>query len=210
MKIFGSIIAKNRRDFNDKIDFLSPQIKNIQIDIMDGEFVKNRTFSNIPDLKEYTNYFQAHLMVKDPEKYIIQLINQGIKSFIIHYESYKSKKKLDSVIELIKKEKKKVGLCINPRTSVSKLFDYVEKVDYFQIMTVNPGKYGAKFLPKTLDKVKDLRSVTKKDIYIDGSVNEETINSMSKAGANIFVVGSYFKNSKDVKKSINDLKKKII
>ena len=209
MKVYGSIIAKNRRDFNDKIDYLSPHFKNIQIDIMDGDFVKNKTFTNIPNLKEYSNNFQVHLMVKDPEKYLIQYIEHGIKNFILHYESYRSKKKLDSVISFLKKERKKVGLCINPKTDVSRLFDYIDKVDYFQIMTVNPGKYGARFLPKTLDKVKILRSTTKKDIYVDGSVNDETISLMNKAGANMFIVGSYFKNSQDLRRSKKELRKKI-
>lgn len=201
MKIIPSLIAKNKKE----LDIRFEKVKNIsnlfQIDVMDGKFVKNSSFQfnfKLPKNKKY----EAHLMVKNPTNWI-KKNSKKVGTIIIHYES---EDKTLNTINLIKKKHKKVGLAINPKTKIKDILEYLAMIDLVLIMTVTPGKYGSKFLPITLKKVKELRRLKAKlNIEVDGGINPKTLVKAKKAGANFFVMGSYLQNN-NVKKAIKKLK----
>jgi len=116
----------------------------------------------------------------------------------------------DRIIRLIKSKKRKVGIALNPRTNISKIKPYLNKIDMVLVMTVKPGKYGSKFLPETLKKVEEIRKLKPKlNIEVDGGISDKTISSARKASASMFVVGSYLQKSGDVNKSLKMLKEKV-
>ena len=185
----------------------------IHIDVMDGHFVPNLTIGPpvIKSLKKYTNVpFDVHLMISPVHKYIEDYAKSGADIITIHPEATNN---LEKSIELIKSFKKKIGVSLNPETSLDKLNGVLEKLDLVLIMSVNPGFGGQAFIKKTLDKVKKLRSIIdnlglKTEIEVDGGINFDNAKSVINAGANILVSGTtVFKNNNgNIKKNIGRLK----
>ncbi|MFQ5532020.1 MAG: ribulose-phosphate 3-epimerase [Candidatus Nanoarchaeia archaeon] len=208
--IIPSIIAKNQTELELRLNKVRKHTKWIQLDAMDGKFVKNKSFNFNFKLPRFSrNKYELQLMVKNP-KHWIEKHGKKVHIIIFHIESCRNEKEIRDIIKLIKSMRKKVGLAINPKTSVSKLKLFSKDVDMFLVMTVTPGGYGAKFLPETLKKVKQLRkSYPKLSIEVDGSINDKTISKAKKAGANRFVVGSYLQKADNVIKAVKVLKRKI-
>lgn len=182
--------------------------------------------------------FEAHLMVAEPEKWIEMLMHSGnsgrITAILFHIESCIAKEKskikekdkitdkgntdsakIDSakvikIIRLIRNNGKKAGIAINPETPASEAIRFIRDIDEVLIMTVTPGFYGSVFLPETLNKVRQIRSINSKiNIEVDGSINDKTIKTASNAGANYFVSGSFIISSKNPKSSVTALEKLI-
>ncbi len=199
-QIIPSVIAKNQNELDKIIKNLGKEFKHFQIDIMDEKFVKNK--SNWFDLKLDKKYtYEAHLMINNPEWYI----KKNYKKFEIIIVNYEKIKKPLELIKFLKNKKKKIGFALNPETSIMYIEPYLKLLNRVLILTVHPGQYGADFLPETLEKINMLRLKFKKDIEVDGHINPETLKLCKNAGANLFAVGSYIQNSKDIKKSKNEL-----
>lgn len=205
-KIVASIIAKNQDELNKRISKVSRNCKVFQLDIMDGNFVKNKSLDFYFDLpKKY--YYEAHLMVKEPMIFA-RSIYKKVDSIIFHIEACRSKNQVESIIKFLKTKNKKIGIAINPRTKVEALFPYLKKINLVIVMTVTPGTYGGKFLPDNLGKIKLLKVLNPRlQIEVDGGINDSTILKSAFAGANRFVVGSYLQNAKDLRKAIKKLEK---
>ena len=203
-KIIPSIIAKNQKEVDERIKKVGKYTRVFHLDVMDGKFVKAKSLDfdfTIPDKFSYG----VHLMVKNPLKWVEKNAKSS-KMIIFHYESCKNEGEILELIDLIRKKGKKVGIAINPKTSIVKVRDFANKIDLILIMAVNPGKYGAKFIPGCLDKAKSIkRHYPKLLIEIDGGINNKTIAKAGKSGANQFIVGSYLQNSEDVGESLNEL-----
>lgn len=202
--IIPSLIAKNQKEFNERF----AKVKNVsnifQLDVMDGNFVKNKSlmFDFALDSKKK---YEAHLMVKNPEKWILRNWKK-VSGIVFHFEAVKNP---EAIIRLIKSKKRKAGIAIKPSTKIERIIPLIKFIDLVLILTVRPGKYGAKFIPKTLEKVREVRKLNKKiDIEIDGGINPGNIKLAAKAGANKFIVGSFLQKSDYVKKAFDDLKNK--
>lgn len=204
--ILPSIISLTNEDAQKKVKKLLPITKVFQLDVMDGEFVKNKSFIEV-DLKKLPKAsYEAHLMLTNPKPWLEKNMHY-LDSVILHYESDVH---LHEMIKELKFKDKKVGIAINPDTDVESITQYVKLVDKILIMTVNPGKYGAKFMPEMTNKIKYFRKISSKlDIEVDGGMNIENIRLCKKAGANQFVVGSYLQNSKNLKTAWNKIQKEI-
>jgi ribulose-phosphate 3-epimerase len=145
-------------------------------------------------------------MIENPEKWI-EKNWQKVDMILVHYESCNNP---ESIISDVKSKGKKIGFVLNPETSIEKLAPFIDDIDQVLIMTVNPGFYGSPFLPEMLDKIAELRKLKPDlDIEVDGGVTDKTIALVDKAGANLFVSGSYIMKAENVKDSINSLKKQI-
>ena len=185
----------------------------IHVDVMDGHFVPNITIGPevIKDLRQHTSLpFDVHLMISPVHKYIKKFAEAGADIITIHPEATKN---LDESIKEIRKFKKKVGISLNPKTSVDKVLPVLNLIDLVLVMSVNPGFGGQKFINETLEKVKFLRKVIDKkklqvEIEIDGGISFENCASAKKAGVDILVSGTaVFKNNEgNVKKNIEILK----
>ena len=187
----------------------------IHVDVMDGHFVPNLTIGPpvISSLKTKSSIiFDVHLMISPVHKYIEAYSKAGADIITIHPEATDN---LQSSILKIKELKKKVGISLNPETKIDVITKYLDQIDLVLIMSVNPGFGGQKFMPKVLEKIKDLKKIQNEkklsfDIEIDGGINFENSKSAIKAGANILVSGTtiFKSNNGDIKKNIELLKSK--
>lgn len=192
-KIIPTIIAKNQNELNSLLNKYKKYFNYLQLDIMDGKFVKNK--SNWFNFKLSKSYrYEAHLMVEDPEKWIKKNYSK-FDAVIANFERVKNPLEL---IKFVKSKNKKIGFAINPETSIRKLWPYLKYLDRILILMVHPGKYNAKFMPKSLNKIKELRKTYANNIEVDGHMNPETIEQCRRVGANLFAVGSYLKDSKNL------------
>ena len=185
----------------------------IHVDVMDGHFVPNLTIGPpvIKSLRKHTNLiFDVHLMISPVHKYIESFSNAGADIITFHPEATES---MNETISLIKKLKKKVGVSLNPQTSIDLVKDFLDKIDLVLVMSVHPGFGGQKFMPEILGKIEDLSKLRKEkklafDIEVDGGIDFDNSKLVKKAGANILVSGTtIFKNNNgDIKKNIDALR----
>ena len=167
----------------------------VHIDVMDGAFVPSITYGMplIKSIRECTErMFDVHLMIEEPIRYIDDFAESGADIITVHAEACKH---LDRTIDAIKEKGLLAGVAINPATPVSAIVPILGKVDMVLIMTVNPGFGGQKFIPYTMDKVRELKRIVdqkglKVDIEVDGGINLENVEQILDAGANVIVAGS--------------------
>ena len=180
---------------------------------MDGHFVPNITIGPevINKLRKYTSLpFDVHLMIAPVDNFIKNFADAGADIITIHPEATNN---LENSIKKIKSYNKKVGISLNPETSLDKLNNVLDKIDLVLIMSVNPGFGGQKFIENTLNKIKKLRLKIdqlklKVEIEVDGGINFENSKSIIKAGADILVSGTtiFKSNGGNIKKNIEILK----
>ena len=185
----------------------------IHVDVMDGHFVPNITIGPdvIKRLRPLTKkIFDVHLMISPVDKYISLFANAGADIITFHPEATNNIKK---TIELIKENKKKVGVSLKPNSKIDLIKDHLKNIDLVLIMSVEPGFGGQKFMPEVLPKLRELKNIITKenleiDLEIDGGINFENSEMAKKAGANILVSGStiFKENSGDLKKNIGLLR----
>jgi ribulose-phosphate 3-epimerase len=160
-----------------------------QFDVMDGKFVPSRSVSceQIAAVKTKLKW-EAHLMVLRPEDCIEDFKRAGAQKIVFHYEATPAPEK---TIRSIRKLKLQVGLAVNPQTSIHDFAPLVKQVDSVLFLSVNPGFYGAKFIPEVLDKIVEFRKVyPKMEIGIDGGIKESNIAQIARTGVNVICVGS--------------------
>ena len=185
----------------------------IHVDVMDGHFVPNLTIGPpvIKALRKHCSLkFDVHLMISPVHKYIEAYADAGADIITVHPEATDN---LEDSINKIKDLKKKVGVSLNPETSIDLIKNLLDKIDLVLIMSVEPGFGGQKFMPEVLEKLKKLKQIINKknlgiDIEIDGGINFENCKIAKEAGANILVSGStIFKENKgNLKKNIDLLR----
>ena len=167
----------------------------LHIDVMDGLFVPSISFGMpvIKSIRKATDmFFDVHLMIIDPIRYIKEFAESGADLITFHLEAAEDPQ---AVIDEIRKYNCKVGISIKPKTPFEDVAPFMDKVDMLLVMTVEPGFGGQKMMPETLVKVREARDfVTEKglttDIQVDGGVKFDNIFLPLKAGANVFVAGS--------------------
>ena len=181
--------------------------KYVHLDVMDGHFVPNISFGIpvVASLKKETTrlglelFFDTHLMITNPHKYVAEFVKAGSDLVTFHYEACKSPCEVHEVIDLISNLGAKVGLAISPDTDVEVLFEFVNKIDMALIMSVYPGFGGQSFIESALEKSKALRAYAPGlDIQMDGGISLANYKKVIEAGTNIIVVGSAIFNEADV------------
>ena len=185
----------------------------IHVDVMDGHFVPNITIGPevIKKIRSFTKKtFDVHLMISPVDKYIEQFAKAGADIITFHPEATKN---ISDTINLIKKQNKKVGISLKPKSSIDLIRDYISKIDLILIMSVEPGFGGQKFMPEVIGKLKDIKKIISEkklnvDLEIDGGINFENCKLVKEAGANILVSGStiFKENNGNLKKNISLLR----
>jgi len=182
----------------------------IHFDVMDGEFVANKTFNHesVEEINKYNKLFSdVHLMINNPDIVISDYSKLGVNQLTFHYESI-NKEDIFNIIKKIKENNMKVGISIKPNTDVKVLDNYLSYLDYILIMSVEPGKGGQKFIDTSLDKIRYLKEKQVNYNYligVDGGINEETSKLVKEAGVDVIIVGSYLANNLN-KETIDKLK----
>jgi len=201
--IIPAIIAKNQYEFEERFEKVK-SASLIHLDVMDGKFVKNQSLNFPFKLPREKREFQAHLMMRNPIPWIEKNYRK-VDMIIFHIESYKKYSQIRQTIDLIRKNKKKVGIAINPLTPVKAIIPHLRSINLVLIMTVIPGRYGSRFLASSLRKANRIRNENGKiKIEIDGGINDKTLVKARRYG-DAFVSGSYLQSAENSKEAIKGL-----
>lgn len=197
MTLVSASILSSKYKANDLVKELNKtNVDYIHLDIMDGKFVSNKTwtYSEVKKiLSNTTKKIDAHFMVSNPSKYLMDYALLNVEYFTFHYESVKD---INEMISLVKSYGLKVGISICPDTDVSVLYPYLKDIDLALIMSVVPGKSGQTFIENSLEKIRLLKEeIIKQDsktlIEVDGGINDETGKLSTSSGVDILVSASF-------------------
>jgi len=186
----------------------------IHIDVMDGHFVPNITIGPIvvTGLKKLTSLpLDVHLMIEKPERYIEAFAQAGSSWITIHAEVCPHLKRM---IKKIRQLNVRPGIVLKPATPLKTLYPVLDDIDLVLIMSVNPGFGGQSFIPSTLKKIERLREIIDQNHYpleieVDGGIKVENIREVSRAGGDIFVVGTGIFKTEDYGETIQRLREEI-
>lgn len=181
-------------------------VKWIQIDVADGTYTKNTIWHNPNDLLdlETSLNIEVHLMINNINERVDDWLIPQVKRIIFQFEASSNP---EFVIEKCKKAGKEVGISLSPIVSVESVIKYINNVDFFQILAVNPGLAGQKTQDEAFDKIKSLRKVCESCIIeVDGGMNEETGKRAVEAGANRLAMAGAIFNSDNIDDAIKKLK----
>ena len=207
-----SILSADFKVLGEQMKFTEDNgAKYLHFDVMDGMFVPQISFGNpvIKALRPLTDViFDAHLMIEDPGRYIEDFAKAGADIITVHAEACTH---LDRVVHQIKDCGKKAAVAINPATPLSAIEYVLPELDMVLVMTVNPGFGGQTFIPEMMSKVERVVELREKggysfDIEVDGGVDNNTIAACAKAGANVFVAGSYLFKNHDLTAQVQTLR----
>ena len=187
----------------------------IHFDVMDNHYVPNLTIGPMvcKSLRDdgIKDFIDVHLMIQPVNDLAKSFAEAGADLISFHPEAVEN---INETIELIKSHGCKVGIAINPDTSLSVLEDIIQDIDLILLMSVYPGFGGQKFIETTIDKIQDAKKLIETQSHnifleVDGGINHETIGKVSAAGANVFVAGSAIFGSADYAETIQDFRQKI-
>lgn len=210
--IAPSLLAANFLRLEDECRMLNESAAEwFHLDVMDGRFVPNISFGMpiIEQIRTTTNKIcDVHLMIEQPEIYTAAFKKAGADMLTIHLEVCRH---LHRNIQQIKELGMMAGVAINPHTPIETLQDVLQDIDMVLIMSVNPGFGGQKFIPHTLVKIRELRSLIDRNgltvkIEVDGGIGADNAKAVIDAGADVLVAGSSIFNSADPKETIRQLK----
>ncbi len=170
--------------------------KYLHIDVMDGLFVPSISFGMpvIASIRKHTDlFFDVHLMIVEPIRYIETFADIGADLLTFHLEAAEGR--VEETIDKIHALGCKAGLSIKPGTPVSELEPYVQKLDMILIMTVEPGFGGQKYIPSSTEKIRETRDLLERygldtAVEVDGGITAENVCVVKEAGANVIVAGS--------------------
>ena len=204
VKISPSVLSSDFSNLREEICKIeSGGADYVHLDVMDGIFVPNITFGPpvIKKIRATTDLpFDVHLMIDRPERYIEDFVGAGADIITVHEESTIH---LHRTIQHIKSYGKKVGVALNPSTSLESIEYILEDIDMVLIMTVNPGFGGQSFIPAMERKIKVLRGIIDKnslnvDIQVDGGVKLDNAKEIIGWGVDVLVAGSAIFGGVDV------------
>lgn len=210
LKLAPSILSADFSDIASSIKKIEKLADFLHVDVMDGHFVPNITMGPlvVKALRKMTKLpLDVHLMISNPDQFIPEFAKAGADIITMHAEACPH---LHRSIWLVKKAGKKVGVALNPASSLSCIECVLADIDLALLMTVNPGFEAQSFIPSVIPKIKLLRKMISEknlgtDIEVDGGINKETAPLVVNAGASILVAGSAIFHSKDPAKAAEEI-----
>ncbi|MFA5866832.1 MAG: ribulose-phosphate 3-epimerase [Actinomycetota bacterium] len=196
MRVVPAILANDLPSFTSLVRSAEGFSDYVQIDIMDGLFVPSRSIdaAELSTVKT-TVRSEAHLMVKNPEDWLEAAAMFGCEEILFHYEAVEDPA---AVVKLLRETDFRAGLAVNPETRVADIIEIAGSVDSVMFMAVNPGFYGAPFIPEVMDNVRELRRLKPSlDIGVDGGIKLSNAVLTRDAGADYVCVGSAIFKAED-------------
>jgi len=210
MRIQPSILSADFANLEAEFASIS-SADGIHVDVMDGHFVPNMTFGLpvVKRMQEITSLpLDVHLMIENPDLWAPKYAALGVFSVTVHFEACAD---LGTLIPKIKAEGSRVGVALKPGTPVTALLPYLENLDQVLVMSVEPGFGGQSFMPSSLEKIAELKSLLAERglatwIQVDGGISAENIVQVATAGADTFVAGSSVFGAPDRNEMISRLR----
>jgi ribulose-phosphate 3-epimerase len=211
VRIAPSILSANFAELGEDIRKVEQAGAHLlHVDVMDGHFVPNITIGPpvVKSIRAVTKLpLDVHLMISDPDKFIPAFVEAGANMLTVHAEATVH---LDRTLNFIRSHNVGVGVSINPATPVGHIEHALGLVDMLLIMSVNPGFGGQKFIPYTVDKIRQAKQVINNRGYrcvieVDGGIDTETMEEVLKAGAEVLVAGSAIFHNPDPARKIKEM-----
>jgi len=200
-RIIPAVIASDQDELDASLRKVMGFAPIIQLDVMDGVFVPSRSLDFDLRLPEGPHY-QVHLMVADVQRHVKRFRSSG-GTMIIHAESLRD---VEAEVGRLRTPGVCLFLAINPETLVERITPVIGGLDGVMVMTVNPGKYGSRFLPECLDKVEELKALRSSlTVEVDGGMVPETVRLARRRGVDLFTSGSYIMKSPDPLRAYREL-----
>jgi len=214
-KVIPTILVQDSAEFQKRANLLKGWSELVQIDINDGKFVSNVSFSDREEIKKF-NWgnlaFELHLMIQDVQREIQSWLELKPQRVFFHYEAFYNIAKRErkfavfQVINQIKAKSVLAGLALAPETKIEAIIPFLDKLDLVMLLSVSPGYPGQKFQRKVIPKIRNLKKVFKSGkIEVDGGINEQNIPLLKEAGADFLAINSAIFGYEDIGKRIKFL-----
>lgn len=216
-KVYVSVSTDPVKDHSKMVGYaknLQGKADMLHCDIMDGEFVKAKTYDSalLNQINQNSMIMlDVHLMCSEPLDQVEDYLDAGANILTVHYEAFKNKEDIIKANKLIHKRDALAGISISPATPVSDIKMFVHDFDVVLVMSVVPGASGQSFMEESLGKIEELDKLRRENNYrfkieVDGGINGENVQKVIDAGADIIVSGSYVFKSENRKKAIESLR----
>lgn len=203
--VFPSLLSETESEFRSKLEQVRNLVDMVHVDVMDGQFVPNTCWANPEIVKTLLPppAFGVHLMVKNPDDYLVSWAGAGAIRLEVHVEVVED---WGGMIKKIHELGCEVGVVLNPETAVERVMPFLDKIDFVLVMGVSPGASGQHFMPEVLPKIKKLRE-TRPDLSIgvDGGINKETARQVIAAGADTLISTNYLFSGENVAERLKEL-----
>lgn len=204
IEVLPAILTTDPEDLHKKLKIAEKFSSAVQVDIGDGKFIPTTTI-NFEDLQEIKTklFLEIHLMVDEPDKYIVPFVDLGAGRIIFHIEVVENPIKIAEKIKTLGCE---VGVALSPETSLSRLRELDYKIDEMMLLSVEPGKQGQEFQEQVISRICEVREMYPDIIIgVDGGINKDCISLIDKAGASIAVVGSAIFDASDPEQAYREI-----